>query len=55
MQCTRQQLENYLHNLNDEIASAKTLLNSYIISCERKRQEAENLNNEISRLETIVS
>jgi hypothetical protein len=41
--------------LKKEIASAKALLNSYNILCERKREEAANLNNEISRLETIVS
>jgi hypothetical protein len=55
MQRTRQETENYLHTLNDEIASSKELLQSYHISCERKRQEAENLNNEISRLETLMS
>jgi hypothetical protein len=48
--------KNYLHRLNDdEIASAKALLNSYHVLCGRKRQEAENLNNEISRLEALVS
>jgi hypothetical protein len=55
MQRTRQQLENYLHKLKEEIASAKALLNSYHTLCERKRQESERLNNEISRLETLVS
>jgi len=40
--------------LNDEIASSKELLKSYTNSCERKRHEAENLNNEISRLEALV-
>jgi division protein CdvB (Snf7/Vps24/ESCRT-III family) len=44
-----------LHNLKKEIASAKALLNSYNILCERKREEAANLNNEISRLEAIIS
>jgi hypothetical protein len=47
--------KNYMHRLNDEIASTKALLNSYHVLCERKRQEAENLNNEISRLEVLVS
>ena len=51
----KQQLNNELHNLNDEIASSKELLKSYTISCERKRQESESLNNEISRLEDIVT
>jgi len=47
--------KNYLYRLNDEITSCKALLNSYHISCERKRQEAENVNNEISKLETLVN
>jgi hypothetical protein len=48
--------KNYLLRLNDdEIASARALLNSYHELCERKRQEAESLNNEISRLEALVS
>ncbi len=55
MQRTIQRLENYSHTLNDEIASAKALLNSYHLLCERKRKEAENLNNELSRLEALVS
>ena len=38
-----------------KIASAKALVNSYYILCQRKRQESEHLNNEISRLETIIS
>ena len=41
--------------MNDEIASTKALLNSYHTLCERKREEAANLNKDISRLETIVS
>ena len=41
--------------MNDEIASSKQLLSSYHVLCERKRQEAEHLNNEISRLESLVS
>jgi DNA-binding CsgD family transcriptional regulator len=55
MQRTIQRLENYSHTLNDEIASARALLNSYHLLCERKRKEAENLNNELSRLEALVS
>ena len=46
--------KNHLHSVNDEVASSKQLLNSYHISCERKRQKAENLNNQISRLEALV-
>jgi hypothetical protein len=55
MQRTVQRLENYSHTLNDEIASAKALLNYYHVLCERKRKETENLNNELSRLEALVS
>ena len=55
MQRTIQRLENQSHTLYDEIASAKALINSYHLSCERKRKEAEYLNNEISRLEALVS
>jgi hypothetical protein len=50
-----QQSNNELHILIDKIASSKELLKSYTSSCERKRQEAESLNNEISRLETLVT
>jgi F0F1-type ATP synthase membrane subunit b/b' len=55
MQRTVQRLETYLHTLNDEIASAKALLNSYHKLCERKRQELENINNEASRIVTLVN
>jgi hypothetical protein len=55
MQHTIQRLENYSHTLNDEIASAKALLSSYHTLCDRKRQESEHLNNDISRLENIIS
>jgi hypothetical protein len=51
----KQQLNNELQILNDKIASSKELLKSCTSSCERKRQEEENLNNEISRLETLVT
>jgi len=47
--------KSYLHRLNDEIASGKALLNSYRVLCEQKRQETEDLNNEITRLEALVS
>jgi autonomous glycyl radical cofactor GrcA len=47
--------KNYLYRLNSEIANTKALLNSYYVLCERKKQEAESLNNEISRLERLVS
>jgi hypothetical protein len=48
-------LENYLHKLKEEIASAKSLLNSYHTLCERKRQELENINSEVSRIVTLVN
>jgi hypothetical protein len=41
--------------LNDEVATCKALLNSYHILCERKRQEVEYLNKEITRLAALVS
>jgi chromosome segregation ATPase len=53
LESKKQQLKNELHNLNDEIASSKELLKSYTSSCERKRQESESVNNEISRLEVL--
>ena len=55
MHRTVQQMENYLHSVNDEIASSKELLKSYTLSCEHKRQEAKTLNNDISWLENIIS
>jgi predicted transcriptional regulator len=55
MQRALQRLENYSHTLNEEIASSKELLQSYHISCQRKRQESENLNNELYRLEAVIS
>jgi chromosome segregation ATPase len=51
----KQQSNNELHILNDKIATSKELLKSYTSSCERKRQESESLNNEISRLEALVT
>ena len=53
LESKKQQSNNELHNLNDEIASSKELLKSYTSSCERKRQESESVNNEISRLEVL--
>jgi hypothetical protein len=41
--------------VNDELVRSLALLNSHHVSCERKRQKAEKVNNEISRLETVVS
>ncbi len=51
----RQKLNNDLNILNDRITSSKELLESYSISCNRKKQESESLNNEISRLEALFN
>jgi hypothetical protein len=50
-----QQLKNELHNLEDREGSLMGLLKSYTSSCERKRREAESLNNKKSRLEALVT
>jgi translation initiation factor 2 beta subunit (eIF-2beta)/eIF-5 len=55
LESKKQQSNNELHILIDKIASSKELLKSYTSSCERKRQEEESLNNEISRLQTLVT
>jgi chromosome segregation ATPase len=55
LESKKQQSNNELHKLNDEISSCRVLLKSYTSSCERKRLEAESLNNEISRLETLIT
>jgi hypothetical protein len=43
-----------LYQVNNQIATTSTLLNSLRITCERKRRELENLCNEKIRLESIV-
>jgi hypothetical protein len=48
-------MEKNLHNLEDEIASSKGLLNLNTSCCKRKKQEQEHLNNEISRLVAFVN
>ena len=55
LESKKQQSNNELHILNDKIASSKELLKFYTSSCERKRQESESVNNEISRLEALVT
>ena len=45
----------HLNNVDDKTTSSKQLLNSYHILCERKREEIEHFNNEISRLVTLVN
>jgi transposase len=44
-----------LYQLNNQIATTSTLLNSFRVSCERERREIENLCNERARLESIVT
>jgi hypothetical protein len=44
-----------LYQLNNQIASTTKLLNSLRISCKRERREIENLCNEKTRLESIVT
>jgi hypothetical protein len=43
-----------LYQVNNQIATTSTLLNSLRISCERKRREIENLYNEKIRLEVLI-
>jgi hypothetical protein len=47
--------ERNLYQLNNQIASTTKLLNYYRISCKRERREIENLYNEKTRLEAIVT
>jgi predicted RNase H-like nuclease (RuvC/YqgF family) len=47
--------ERNLYQLNNQIASTTKLLTSYRISSIRERREIENLHNEKSRLEAVVT
>jgi hypothetical protein len=47
--------ERDLYQLNNKIASTTKLLTSFRISCIRERGEIENLNNEKTRIENLVS
>jgi hypothetical protein len=47
--------ERTLYQLKNQIASTTNLLNSFRISCKRERMEVENLCNEKTRIETIVT
>jgi predicted RNase H-like nuclease (RuvC/YqgF family) len=47
--------ERNLYQLNNQIASTTKLLTSYRISSIRERKEIENLHNEKSRLEAVVT
>ena len=53
LESKRQKLNNDWNILNDKIASSKESLESYLTSCNRKKQESKNLNDEISRLEAL--
>jgi phage shock protein A len=55
LESKKQKLQNDLNILNDRIARSKESLKSYDMSCIRKRQELENLNNEISNLKALVN
>jgi hypothetical protein len=47
--------ERNLYQLNNKIVSTTKLLNSFRIPCKRERREIENLYNEKTRLEAIVT
>jgi hypothetical protein len=47
--------ERNLYQLNNQIASATKLLSHFRMSCKRERREIENLYNEKTRLEALVS
>jgi hypothetical protein len=51
----RQKLKSSSNILDERVTSSKELLKSYSIACNRKKQEIEHLNNEISRLESIYN
>jgi hypothetical protein len=55
LQLRKHTLERNLYQLNNQIASTSRLLNSIRVSCGRERREIENLYNEKTRLETIVT
>jgi hypothetical protein len=55
LESKKQTLQNDLNILNDRIPRFKESLKSYDMSCIRKRQELENLNNEISSLKALVN
>jgi transposase len=55
LQFQKQIDERNLYQLNNKIASTTKLLNSYRMSCKRERREIENLYNEKTRLEAIVT
>jgi hypothetical protein len=55
LQFQKYTLERNLYHLNNRIAATTNLLSSFRISCKRERREIENLCNEKTRLETIVT
>ena len=55
LQSQKRICERNLHQLNNQIATTAKLLNSFRISCERQRREVENLYNEKTRLEALIT
>jgi len=55
LQFRKQTLERNLYQLNNQIATTINTLNSLRMSCGRERREIENLCNEKSRLEALVT
>jgi hypothetical protein len=55
LQCQKRIDERNLYQSNNQIASTTKLLTSFRISCIRERREIENLHNEKSRLEAVVT
>jgi hypothetical protein len=47
--------ERNLYQMNNQIASTNKLLNSFSISCKRERREIENLHNEKTRIENLLT
>jgi hypothetical protein len=55
LESKRQKSKSSSNILNERVTSSKELLKSYSITRNRKKQEIEHLNNEISRLESIYN
>jgi predicted nucleic acid-binding protein/transposase len=55
LQFRKQILERSLYQLNNQIASTTNLLNSLSVSCGKERREIENLYNEKTRLDALVT
>jgi uncharacterized protein YerC len=55
LQSQKRIYERNLYQLNNQIAPTTRLLNSFRISCERERREIEYLQNEMTRLNVLVT